>query len=179
MPFSTTSYLAGVGTVAAALALGFSGGFFLAPADEHVVQNRLQRIMLSAPASGTAAPTAGAPKPESVAIAAAGPAPAVVQQVVAEKALPLHPPVMAKASEPVRTEADERDALATSRAAELDKARAEAKAERKRAQARKLAERRKQREIEKATIAVKRMMQDREPQQVAAGEVRFGFFGQD
>jgi 3-oxoacyl-[acyl-carrier-protein] synthase III len=64
-------------------------------------------------------------------------------------------------------------------------------AARKRDESRKFAERRKQREIELATVAVRRMLRDRDrdPQQVADGietpretpreAPRFGFFGQD
>jgi hypothetical protein len=41
-------------------------------------------------------------------------------------------------------------------------------------------ERRKQREIEVATVAGKRMLRDRDPQQFAVRtETRFGFFGED
>ena len=68
------------------------------------------------------------------------------------------------------------------RAAEASRA-----AEKKRIEARKLAERRKQREIQEAAAAVKRMLRDRDVQQVADTDdpdrrgfdpPPFGFFGQ-
>ena len=75
MPFSTQSYMAGVGTVIAAITIGFSGGFFLAPNDR-VEQNRLQRVTSSAPISNPAPQTAVTPKLD-VAEANAAPAPAI------------------------------------------------------------------------------------------------------
>ena len=72
MPFSTKSYLAGVGTVVAALTIGFSGGFFLAPSTEHVEQNRLQRVT-------STAPVATAPMAVKVEIAATATARATIR----------------------------------------------------------------------------------------------------
>ena len=58
---------------------------------------------------------------------------------------------------------------------------AEAKAERKLAREQRRAERRKQREMALATVAAKRMLRDREPQQVAerTESQRLGFFGEN
>ena len=210
MSFNTTSYLAGVGTVVAALTIGFSGGFFLANPTQNTEQNRLQRVTSSAPISSPAPQAATTPKPE-ITEANATPAPiqaaqqpavqvtqtpsrvepiAVVAKSVEPAPAPIMTPapVMAKAPEASLPEpvgaAPEQERAASANAEKLRaaEAKAEAKAaERKRAEARKLAERRKQKEIETATVAVKRMLRDREPQQVADGfeSPRFGFFGQD
>jgi hypothetical protein len=90
-------------------------------------------------------------------------------------------PAAAK-SEPVRTAVEQTRQPDPNLNAEKLRAADTKAAERKRFEARKLAERRKQREIELATIAVKRMLRDRgNPQQVADGieTPRLGFFGQD
>lgn len=106
MSFNTTSYLAGVGTVVAALMVGFSGGFFLAPPVEHVEQNRLQRI--SAPISTPVSQEGNTPKPEITParpidlVAAKVPAPATAQPARAETV-----PIMARAVEPVRAAPEE------------------------------------------------------------------------
>jgi alpha-mannosidase len=78
-----------------------------------------------------------------------------------------------KAAEKIRT-------AEANRAAEASRA-----AERKRIEARKLADRqRKQREVQEAAAAVKRMLRDRDVQEVADSDgpgfdtPRFGFFGQ-
>ena len=175
MPFNTMSYLAGVGTVVGALTIGFSGGLFLAPPADHVEQNRLQRVA-GAPISNQGSQEALTPKPEVTParsielIAAKVPAPS--QQPPRAETVP----VMAKAVEPVRGAFDENTARPD---INMEKA-AEAKAERKRAREQRRAERRKQREME-ATIAVKRILRDRDPQQVAerSEPPRFGFFGED
>lgn len=188
MPFNTKSYLAGVGTVVAALTIGFSGGFFLAPTAEHVEQNRLQRVTSSAPISNpapqaaimakaevteaTQIPLAPAPSPQQ-------PAPSETVPVMAKAIEPAPAPVVAKAAEPVRSASEESVAKPE---INTDRMRAaEANAERKRARDQRSAERRKQREIELATVAVRRMLSDRDPQQVAdrTESPRFGFFGQD
>ena len=179
MPFSTKSYLAGVGTVVAALTIGFSGGFFLAPSTEHVEQNRLQRVTSTASAAIT--PLAEARPIELV----AAPAPATQQPartetipVMARAVDPAPAPIAARTADPARAASD--DAAAKPEITYKMQA-AEAKAERKRAREERRAERRKQREIELAAFAVKRMARDRDPQQVAdrTQSPRFGFFGED
>jgi type IV secretory pathway VirB10-like protein len=190
MSFSTTSYLAGVGSVIAALTIGFSGGFFIATPPQYVEQNRLQRVTSSAPVANPAPQAAVLPKPaitEARVINMEPPPPAAGQPTPPETI-----PVMAKAVDPEPTQAlakpePVRAAIEQDRGSEsnvnAEKLRiADAKAaERKRNEARKFAERRKQREIGAATVAVKRMLRDRDPQQVADGieTPRFGFFGQD
>lgn len=177
MSFSTTSYLAGVGTVVAALTLGFSGGFFLAPPTEHEEQNRLQRVASRAPVSNPAQ-DATTPKPEITParsielVAAKVPAPSTQQPARADAI-----PIMAKAVEPTRAAPDENAAKPD---VNMEKMRAaEAKAERKRAREQRRAERRKQREIELS--AAKQMLRNPAPQQLAdrAESPRFGFFGED
>ncbi len=189
MSFSTTSYFAGVGTVLTALTVGFSGGFFLAPPSEHSEQNRLQRISSTAPISVTAPQTGimtrpEATQPRSIEITAAGPAPSA-QQPARTEAIPIMAkageqaaaPEVVKAADPVRSASQ--DVTAKSEINTEKKRAAEVKAEKKRAQ--RSAERRKQREIELATIAVKRMPWDPGPQQFAdrTESPRFGFFGED
>lgn len=197
MSFSTKSYLAGVGSVVAALTVGFSGGFFMAAPTQNFEQNRLQRVTSSALISNPAPQITASLKPEvTSASAASAPAPVtqqparpettpVIAKAVEPESAPVMPresaPAMAKAPEPARAEAAEESEVQANVNAEKIRA-AEAKAaERKRSEAKKLAERRKQREIELAAVAVKRMLRDREPQQVADGFAtpRFGFFGQD
>lgn len=173
MPFSTKSYLAGVGTVIAALTVGFSSGFFLAPSTEHVEQNRLQRITSSAPIANPTPQAAVTPVRSIELVAAAAPAPST-QRPARTEAIP----VMARAVEPAPAQLE---ATATTPEVSTEKTRAEAKAERKRAREQRRAERRKQREIALATVAAKRMLRDRDPQQVAdrTESSKFGFFGED
>lgn len=192
MPFNTRSYLAGVGTVVAAIAIGFSGGFLLAPSTDYMEQNRLQRVTSSAPIANPAPQAAIAVKQEItearliplVTAAAAVPSP---QQPARSETIP----VMSRAIEPAPTPAASRAAEPARAASEDDAAKpdvnmsklraAEAKAERKRAREQRSIERRKQREIALATVAMRRMLRDRDPQQVAdrTESSRFGFFGED
>jgi hypothetical protein len=95
--------------------------------------------------------------------------------------------VAAKSPDPVLSAPErERSARANSEKAEkIRAAEASRTAEKKRIEARKIAERqRRQREIQEATVAVKRMLRDRDVQQVAnrdevqADTPRFGFFGE-
>lgn len=184
MPFSTKSYLAGVGTVVAAITIGFSGGFLLAPSTDHVEQNRLQRITSSAPIANPA-PQTSAPRLEN-AEANAAPAPALqppprMIPVMAKAVEPEQAPVTAKAPEPDRAAVEQVRAGRAEMNVEKMRA-AEARAEeRKRARQQRSAERRKQREIDLATVAVKRMLRDGDPQQVAdrTESPRFGFFGEN
>lgn len=201
MSFSTKSYLAGVGSVIAALTIGFSGGFFIAKPPPYVEQNRLQRVTSAAPIASPAPQTATAlPAPgitEARVIRTESPPPPPAAQPTPPETMPVMAkapepaPVVAKSepapavakSEPVRTAVEQaRDPSSNLNAEKLRVADSKAAERNKRIEARKLAERRKQREIELATIAVKRMLRDRgNPQQVADGieTPRFGFFGQD
>jgi type IV secretory pathway VirB10-like protein len=189
MSFSTTSYLAGVGSVIAALTIGFSGGFFIAKPTQYAEQNRLQRVTSSAPIASTAPQTAAPPQPviteakitsETTPPAVQQPTPPETIPVMAKAVEPEPAPVIAK-SEPIRPAAERERGTDSNLNAEKLRA-VDAKAmERKRSEARNFAERRKQREIALAAAAVKRMLRDRDPQQVADGieTPRFGFFGHD
>lgn len=215
MAFNTTSYLAGVGTVVAALTIGFSSGFFFAAPTQNEPPNRLQRVASSAPLANQAAtpapsaPTQEIPKQDvaaagAVPTAAAAPAPvassppaavaaptpvASVSPAPSQQAVSPEPaPVVATAPEPApAAAAQERIAqINADKAAERIRAvEASRAAERKRVEARKLADRqRKQREVQEAATAVKRMLRDRDVQQVADTDgpgfdtPRLGFFGQ-
>ena len=193
MAFSTTSYLAGVGSVVVILSTGFAGGYMLANPTHQDPPNRLQRLAAEGQDSKGAAQAAPAAKPEVVAMAApaATPVPAVPQPAAAE---PAPAPAEATAPEPARSTAPQVSAeKASAEKSIAEKARmaeaAEAKAaERKRADARKFAQRRrKQRELEVVTVAVRRMMRDRDDQEFAAMDQpeppppempRLGLFGQ-
>ena len=171
MSFSTTSYLAGVGTVVAALTVGFSGAFFLASPAEHVEQNRLQRVASSAPISNPTSQEAITPKPEITPARS-------IELVTAKVPAPEPAPVLVKAAEPARASPEEN---ATKSEVNTEKMRAaEAKAERKRVREQRRAERRRQREIELSAVA-KQMLRNPAPQQVAdrTEAPRFGFFGED
>jgi hypothetical protein len=182
MAFSTTSYLAGIGSVVVVLSTGFVGGYFLANPTQNDPPNRLQRVAASARPPTLAAQPTNSPKQEvaeaaPLATPAATPQPAPPQPA-AQQAPVSAAPVVARESEPDRG-AVEQDRL---RAAEISRG-----AEKKKIEARKIAERqRNQREIEYAAAAVKRMLHDRNAQQMvendgpetAAPEApRFSFFG--
>ena len=172
MAFNTTSYLAGVGSVVVILSTGFAGGYMLANPTHQDPPNRLQRL---AAEGQDAKPVAQATtKPEAVATVAQAstPAPATPQPAAADPpAQPASVPAAAKAAEPVRSVAQVNAEKANAVKSGTEKARmAEAKAaEKKRAETRKFAERqRKQRELEVATVAVRRMMHDRDNEAFAA-----------
>jgi hypothetical protein len=130
-----------------------------------------------------------APSP-STEVAVAAPTPGL-QQVTP----PEPPSVTAQSSAPAPSAAEpapsaaERERVAQAGAEKvtekLKAAEASRAAEKKRIEARKLAERqRRQREVQEAAVAVKRMLRDRDVQQVADRDEagfdtpRFGFFGQ-
>jgi len=174
MAFSTTSYLAGVGSVVVILSTGFAGGYMLANPTHQDPPNRLQRLAAEGQDSKPVAQVTAA-KPELVAMAAPArtPAPATSQPAVSEPSPPpASIPAVAKAPEPARYIAPQVNTEpASTEKSVAQKARiAEAKtAEKKRADARRFAERqRKQRQLAVATVAVRRMMQDRDNQEFAA-----------
>jgi len=223
MKINTTSYLAGVGSVVAVLSTGFAGGYFLANPTHVNPPNRLQRlaaedhtasattvakpeVVTAATSAATAAPMAAA-APASVTPAAQPPAQQAEMQQAAKT--PTTSPADVKAPEPARTAAQETIAPAADKAdaekantqkASIDKARTDEPklAERKRSDARKVAEQqRKQRELEVATVAVRRIIHGRDapdivirdrdadvvvendPQQAPAPEMpHFNLFGQ-
>lgn len=154
MAFSTTSYLAGVGSVVVILSTGFAGGYLLATPTHQDPPNRLQRLTAEGRDAKPVAQATPATKPEAVATVA-----------------PASVPAAAKAAEPVRSVAPVNAEKANAEKSGGEKARmAEAKAAaKKRAEGRRFAERqRKQRELEVATVAVRRMMHDRDDREFAA-----------
>jgi hypothetical protein len=187
MKINTTSYLAGVGSVVAVLSTGFAGGYFLANPTHVNPPNRLQRLAAedhTAPAAAKPEAVAAATSaPTAAPMAAAAPAPVTpaaqppAQQAEMQQAAktPTTSPADVKAPEPARTAAaqetispaaDKADAeKANTQKASIDKARTDEPklAERKRSDARKVAEQqRKQRELEVATVAVRRIIHGRD-----------------
>jgi len=194
MSFSTKSYLAGVGTVVAALTIGFSGGFFLAAPTLHVEQNRLQRVSGGAPVANSTAQAAIATKPDTTevrpiemvaspipATSMRQPAPAETIPVMATTAEPASVAVAPKTAEPNRTTSEDNAAKPDAKDERTRNAETKAAERMKRARDLRTAELRKQREIAMATVAVKRMLREREPQLVAdrTESPRFGFFGEN
>jgi len=180
MTFNTTSFLAGVGTMFAAVALGFAGGAMITTSPK-LEQNRLERFAASAPVVTQAAvakadATAVPNRPETVETA---PAPnrvipmtpaAAAQTASAPSALPQ--PVMVRDD---RT--SQIDSAKRVREGELRKEAELRKAER-RAERR---ERRQRQGIEAATNAVRQIQRDGDVQEVSQREEspRLGFFGND
>jgi hypothetical protein len=181
MKFNTTSYLAGVGSVVAVLSTGFAGGYFIANPTRVDPPNRLQRLA----AEDHSAPAATAVKPEVVAAAtpAAAALPAAPAAAPATATPPatsaVQPPVEAKTPEPVHTAATQEtpasaadkpdsDKVNTQKASADKQRAAEAKvAERKRSETRKVADQqRKQRELDVATVAVRRIIHGRDASDV-------------
>jgi hypothetical protein len=184
MTFNTTSFLAGVGTMFAAVALGFAGGAMITSSPK-VEQNRLERVAANVPvvtqtaapkADPTAVPAVPAARSETVETA---PAPdrvipmtaaATAQTTSAPSALPQ--PVM------VRDDTTSQiDSAKRAREGELRKE-AELKKAERRAERR---ERRKRQGIEAATNAVRQMQRDGGIQEVSQRDEspRLGFFGND
>ncbi len=178
MALNTTSFLAGVGSVVAVLSTGLAGGYFLANPSHIDPPNRLQRVAAANQDSKPAPATADA-KPEVQRLASRRPRPRLQRQPApATKPRPQNPPVrppfrqlpLRRHSRPPRRS----DAKANGEKANADKVRAaEARsadaraAEKKRAGTRKIAEQqRKQRELEVATIAVRRIIHERDPSDV-------------
>jgi type IV secretory pathway VirB10-like protein len=187
MKFNTTSYLAGVGSVVVVLSTGFAGGYFIANPKRVEPPNRLQRLA----AEDHSAPATTTVKPEVVAAVApaAAATPAVdppAQQAVAQPASPAPAsPVEAKTPEPAPSvaarettapAADKADTekVSTQKASPEKGRAAEARyAERKRGEARKVAEQqRKQRELDVATVAVRRIIHDRDAPEIVENDSR-------
>lgn len=201
MAFNTNSFLAGVGAVVAVLSTGVAGGYFLTTPSHIDPPNRLQRVA-AANQEANPAPVTAATKPEIV--AAVTPTAAAAEQA----APPAAPAIAAPAAPPARTAAIQEAAAPATAAkpdtdtktnvekANADKARAaetrnaDARAiEKKRIETRKTAEQqRKQRELEVATIAVRRIIHGRDAPDVvvdsdqteapAAEMPHFNLFGQ-
>ena len=198
MAFNTTSFLAGVGTVFAAVMLGFAGGAMITTSPK-VEPNRVERVAGSAPVVSAKTETQASPAVPAASVSPAKPATAetaagpdrvislppkpdspqaVPSQLVAQPQ-PVSPqpqPVMAK--DDAGAQADNAKKV---RDPELKKE-AELKKAQRRAEARR--ERRKQQEIQAAANAVRQLradggLRDVSQEVVTSREVspRFGFFG--
>jgi hypothetical protein len=199
MAFSTTSYMAGIGSVVVVLSTGFAGGYFLANPTQNDPPNRLQRVVASAPPPASAAQPTNPPQrevaeaaPSATLAAVAPPQPSATPAAAPPQPTPPEPtppavqqapvsvaPVASKEPEPDRGAAEQ------DRQRAADAARS---AEKKKIEARKIAERqRRHRDIEYAAAAVKRMLHDRDaremvendgPDTAAPEAPRFVLFGQ-
>lgn len=195
MAFSTSSFFAGVGTVFAAVTIGFAGGAMITSSPK-MEPNRLERVAANTPitaAAGTKAET----KAETPAVP---PAPAVKAEA------PAAAPVLAAKNETPETTAPLDRVISTTQApvsqqivppqpqpavakedfaSQIDNAKKIREGElRKQADAERRADqrRRKRHEIEAAVNAVRRMQRDGVLQDVVSQQddtPRLGFFGHD
>jgi hypothetical protein len=192
MAFSNSSYFAGIGTVFAAVTLGFTVGAMITSGGVQP-PNRLERVASSAvlpasnvhPADAQKAAPAEPPAAVPTQAAADDPRPVVQQPpppailVKSEAAAtpiaqqpPPAPPIVAR-SEDAATAKNERASL---RSADLKR-----ESYRKREEERRFAERKKHQEIEDAANAVRQMRRDGVIDQVVERDrtPRLGLFGND
>jgi hypothetical protein len=196
MAFSTTSFFAGVGTVFAAVTIGFAGGALLTTSSPKMEPNRLERVAASNPPTVAAATKTETPVVPSVpTIKAEAPAVPAVQaaarnetaettatpdRVVAITPAPASPQVApAQPQQPVVARDDTASQIDNAkrlRETELRK-QADSRETDRRAEQR----RRKRQEIDAAVDAVRRMKRDGVLQEAAQQDEapRFGFFGHD
>jgi hypothetical protein len=205
MTFNKSSFFAGVGSVFAAIVIGFAGGAIITGGAGVQPPNRVERVAAgealqkssghAAVASGQPAAVATTPAPEPT--MAAAPAPASDPQPMAQRPAPAAPATASNEAAPapktqqsppapaVIAKGDDalpvRNDQASDRTAEWKKA-----AERRRAEERKFAERRKRQDIEQAANAIRQMKRDGVIDQVVQRDEaprveapRFGFFGND
>jgi hypothetical protein len=208
MAFSTTSFFAGVGTVFAAVTIGFAGGALLTTSSPKMEPNRLERVAASNPPTVAAATKAETPAVPSVPVVKAEAA-AVPSVPVAKVEAPAVPAVQAARNEMAETTATPDRVVAMTpapaspqvapaqpqppvvaredMASQIDNAKRLRETElRKQADSResdRRAEqrRRKRQEIDAAVDAVRRMKRDGVLQEAAQQDEgpRFGFFGRD
>jgi hypothetical protein len=196
MAFNTTSFFAGVGTMFAAVTIGFAGGAMLTSSPK-VEPNRVERVAANTPATIPAAAKAETPAVPSIAnVKAETPTvppvltaknetpetPAAPDRVVsttpasaAQVVPPQAQPVVSK--EVVREDvASQIDNAKKIREGELRK-QAEFRESERRVEQR----RRKRQEIDAAVSAVRRMQRDGVLQEASQQDdsPRFGFFGRD
>jgi ribonuclease E len=192
MTFSKSSFFAGVGSVFAAIVIGFAGGAMITGGAGVQPPNRVERVAAGETlqkSAGQPAAVANTPAPEPA--MATAPVPASDPQPVAQRPAPAAPATASNEAAPASKtqrpppplpvvakgdDAPPRNDQANDRAVELKKA-----AERKRAEERKFAERRKRQDIEQAANAIRQMKRDGVIDQVVQREEapRFGFFGND
>jgi hypothetical protein len=201
MAFNTNSFLAGVGAVVAVLSTGVAGGYLLTNPSHIDPPNRLQRVA-AANQEANPAPVPTATKPEIV--AAVTPTAAAAEQAAppataatAAPGAPLSPTAaIQETAAPATAVKPDTDTKTNVEKANADKARAAETrnaaartVEKKRIETRKSAEQqRKQRELEVATIAVRRIIHGRDASDVvvdsdqtevpAAEMPHFNLFGQ-
>jgi hypothetical protein len=190
MTFNTTSFLAGVGTMFAAVALGFAGGAMITTSPK-VEQNRLERVagasmtpVVAARAVTAVVPPATAAKSDVtetpaadrvIPMTSAATAPAATAQAMpVPSALTSAPPQPVMVRDEATSQVDSAKKLRESelrKEAELRKA--ERRAERR--------ERRKHQDIEAAANAVRQMQRDGGIQVISQRDEspRLGFFGND
>jgi hypothetical protein len=195
MAFSTTSFFAGVGTVFAAVMIGFAGGTLIHTPSPKMEPNRLERVAASTPAVIAAAtkaetpavpsvPTIKAEAPAVPSVLAANATPEIVpspDRVATTAPAPASPQVIPPQPQPVVARDDvasQFDNAKKVREGELRK-QAELKESERRAEQR----HRKRQEIAAAVDAVKRMKRDGVLQEAAqqdeAPRLGLGFFGHD
>jgi hypothetical protein len=183
MAFSMTSFFAGVGTVFAAIAIGFAGGTMITSSPK-LEPNRLERVAASAPGVTSAAAGADTPsvhlgpnaKAETTETAA--PDRVIAMKPAPTSQLPAPPPrqlVMAKDDN-----APQIDGAKKISESELGKPK-EARTHRAERRAGARHERRQRQEIEAAANAVRKLQRDGTLQDVSQrnDSARFGFFGND
>jgi type IV secretory pathway VirB10-like protein len=188
MAFSTTSFFAGVGTVFAAITIGFAGGALITTSPR-MEPNRLERVAANTPSTFAAA--SKAEKPQVPAVPSVNADAPAVPPVLATNATPepaaspdrittaasaspqVIPPPPQLVVANVSSELDNAKKL---REAELRKQ--EFKESERRAEQRR--ERRKRQEIEAAATAVKRIQRDGVLQEASQREETpsLGFFGE-
>jgi hypothetical protein len=186
MAFSSTSFIAGVGSVVAIVTVGFAGGAMLAPSSPKMEPNRLERIA-SANAPAISAKTETPPVPSMAPV----PQPVVAKSETAEMPAPdrsiattpaaVAQPVVPASPQPVVAREDVTSQIENAkklREGELRK-QAEFRESERRAEARR--ERRKRQEIDAAADAVRQMKRDGVLQQVTQQDdtPRPGLFGDD
>lgn len=175
MAFNTTSFFAGVGTVFAAITIGFAGGAMITTSPK-LEPNRLERVTTSAAVitpNTSATSSVPAAKTETAETAAAP------DRVISLTQAPDSPQTLPPQPQPVTANnniGSQNDVSKNARDAELKKETDLKKAERRAEQRR---ERRKQ--IQAATNAVRQMRLNGDLQVVSQGDgsPRFGFFGND
>jgi hypothetical protein len=192
MAFSNSSYFAGVGTVFAAVTLGFAVGAMITSGGVQP-PNRLERVASSAVLPASNVHPADAPK------AAPGEPPAAVPTTAADAPRPVvqqpppAPPVMARSEDaananvqqprpaPAIVARSEDTATARNERANLRSADLKKESYRKKDEERRFAERKKRQEIEDAANAVRQMRRDGVIDQVVERDQtpRFGLFGND
>ena len=183
MKLNAPSYFAGMATVVTALTIGFCGALLItAPNQPNAYQNRVQQVMSHAPTSSTAKVLNVDEPVQNEAILSQQPV-APINQPSPEPNLTMSKqaelPNTAKPGVPQPLVAQDTESVNRAKVRE-----AEVKHAVERENQRKWDERkRKQREIESATIAVKRMLQDNRSREIVQvenkGPPRFGFFGND